>query len=51
MQNGGFTKDLCFVSQFETQYYVFLAKDLIKSEGTDIFTHKNTYQVKERFTV
>lgn len=50
MQNPSHHKDVSFISSSESQHFVYLAKDLFKNES-DVFSHKNTYQVREKFSV
>ena len=55
MQCPNFSKDLTFVAFHESSYFVLLAKDLIKGFGgedpVEIFKHKNTYGIKDKFAV
>ena len=55
MQNPTLQKDLSFISNFESNYFTILAKDLIKLvELQDVFTfqtNKNLYQIREKFAV
>lgn len=41
---------MSFISSSESQHFVYLAKDLFKNES-EVFSHKNTYQVREKFSV
>jgi len=36
-------KSPCFISSFEDQDHVFLARDLIKSKDNPVFENKNSY--------
>ena len=43
LHNQNHQKDLSFIGFFESSYYVFLAKDLIKLCDQETFQNKNTY--------
>jgi hypothetical protein len=49
--NSNLIKDPCFISFFEQQYHIFLAKDLIKSKDEPVFENKNTYTLKEKVSM
>jgi hypothetical protein len=54
MQNPSHHKDVSFISLNESTHYIYLFKDLLKaSQQTDaeVYTHKNTYPIREKFVV
>ncbi len=51
MHNANLHKDLSFIAFYESSNYIFMAKDIIKSVDQEIFSHKNTYRIKEKFII
>ena len=49
--NQSLQKEPCFISFFEQQYHLYLAKDLIKSKEEPVFENKNTYILKDKVVV